>query len=395
MQDLLNALQSEGSLQQSAGQYADGGAGAAAGGAASGSQSPIFQQLTPDNANLSGSMQSLGGGSQTQALEAAVQQLLNAVEQQNGGQNTLGAVSPSADEAAGAGGGQSADGVAGMGQSITPPDMSGLQVGSTGDQAQLLEQAVQQLLSALEGGGSQIGAAPTIPPGQGDAGGASGATGTDPNATLTSDYNNVMSQLSANGNSAQNIQQAVQQFMQDAQTAGSGTDQNVQTAMTNMIKSLQDGTFSQQGSQGALEGAAERDGMSGVVSESIAGQPGGAAQAAGAFDPAQNQKGALGANAAILESEIANGNAKGGQQITNNATALATEATNQAKADAAAGNTDAAAQDTALASAAQNIANSANGTGDGTYNGAASLQALQNAMPDDSNKLAAQNSASA
>ena len=185
----------------------------------------------------------------------------------------------------------------------------------------------------------------------------------------------MLSDISANGESPQAIQGAIAQYQQDEGASGTSTP-NVDTALSNVLGSLNDGTYSQQGSQGAIMGAVSQDGMSGVNSVSIAGQAGGAAQAAGEFDAGSNAQGSLGANTAILESEVANGNPKGGEQIANNANALATEATN-------AGNTG-------LATAAQNIAIS---VGDGSYSGSASLAALQNALPDSSNTLAANNSA--
>lgn len=349
VQELLSALQSGGS--QESGQGVSQGSGGYDGegeGSLSGASQPSEGSTTPD------SLQSLGGSGSTQSLEAAVQDLLSALEQQNASQGGSGSGS------------------------------------GTSSEAQSLEQVAQQLLSALGQGQDSTATTPSTSGTASD----SGDTGStiDPNVTLANDYNNVMQQVSADGNSAQNVQQAVQQYMQDAQASGSALTPDVQNAMNNIASSLQDGTYSQQGSQGALEGAAEQDGMVGTESPSIAGQAGDAAQAAGEFDPSTNQDGALGANAAILESEIANGNAQGGQQITNNATALAKEAANQAQTDAAAGNTTAAAQDTALATAAQNIANS---TGDGTYSGSASLQALEAALPDPSNTLAQQNAASA
>ncbi|MBE7213433.1 MAG: hypothetical protein INR65_20650, partial [Gluconacetobacter diazotrophicus] len=146
VQELLNALQSGGGgsqgTGQTAGQYAGGGAGDAGNG-----QSPVSEQPLQD-ASLQVPTQS-GGDAQTQSLEAAVQQLLNALEQQDGGQGAAGGVGQYAGGTGGTGGaGGGTDGAAGMGQGITPPDMSDLQVGSTGSQTQSLEQAAQQLLNA-------------------------------------------------------------------------------------------------------------------------------------------------------------------------------------------------------------------------------------------------------
>lgn len=285
-------------------------------------------------------------GSEVQSLEQAVQELLSALQQQGGGSaagagdaaggtGTAGAGAAGAGDAAGAGGG-----AAGAGSAAGAGDAAGA-TGAAG-------------ASGAAGAGDAAGAT-------GAAQTAAGGTATPGNSdTLNSDYNNVLSAVAAVGNSPQNVQAAVSQFQQDAKAAGSGVDPTVQQAMSNISNSLGDGTYSQQGSEGGLQGAAAQDGMSGVNTVSIAGAPGGAAQAAGQFNANTNAEGSLGANTAILESELQNGGGQGSQQITNNANALAQEAS-------LAGNS-------ALATAATGVAN---GSG-----GSAGVAALQGALPD-------------
>ena len=171
-------------------------------------------------------------------------------------------------------------------------------------------------------------------------------------------YNKLMEDLSASGTSAQAIQQDGQNVLSALQQSGGGGG-DLANAVNSMVGSLSNGTFSQQGSQGALEGAAAKDGLTNVDTPQIDGNAVQAYQSAGDYDG--GNVGSLNANLNILKDEIT-ANPSDLTQVHNNAQALANEAANS-------GNTD-------LANAARNIASS---TQDGTYNGAASLQALQNA----------------
>lgn len=341
-----------------------------------------------------------GQGAEIQALEQAVQELLSALKSRDGGSTA--ATPEQAVQQQLAGEQQADQGITGgapaAGDAASTALAPGAAAGGGQDaEIQSLEQAVQELLGALQQGQSPAiatGPGPVQTPQLAGAGAAAptdtsgGATGAGPSGaaggsgTLASDYNDVLSQVAANGNSAQNVQQAVQKFLQDADASGDNSDQSLQQAMNNILGSLKDGTYSQQGSEGALQGAAQRDGLSGVNTVSIAGQAGGAQQAAGVFDAGSNAKGSLGANTAILESEIANGGSAGSQQITNNAAALANEASAAAQTATNSGDVATASQDQALAAAASNIAGSAQGTGDGSYDAQASLSALQSALPD-------------
>ncbi|MEA3116855.1 MAG: hypothetical protein QOI13_125 [Paraburkholderia sp.] len=62
---------------------------------------------------------------------------------------------------------------------------------------------------------------------------------------------------------------------------------DVNNAVTNMVNSLNIGTFSQQGTQGALEGAASKDGLQGVLTPQINGASGMGSQTGGLYDGAQ------------------------------------------------------------------------------------------------------------
>ncbi|MBB3175259.1 hypothetical protein FHR90_003113 [Endobacter medicaginis] len=367
----------------------------------SGSISSIQTQPTQNDIVL----QQGGQSGEIQALEQAVQELLSALQSRDGGGSagSAGSAPEQAVQQQLAGEQQADQGVGGGGVPGAGGDTAAVMpdtdtaVGGQDSEIQSLEQAVQELLGALQqgqSGGTTPGAtqasstpdtttpATTTPAASAPAGGAGQSTGAGTPGTLASDYNDVLSQVAANGNSAQDIQQAVQKFLQDADASGDNSDQSLQQAMNNILGSLQDGTYSQQGSEGALQGAAQRDGLGGVNTVSVAGKDGGAEQASGAFDAASNAKGSLGANTAILESEISSGGSAGSQQITNNAGALANEADAAAKAATSSGDTQAASQDQALATAARNIANSAQGSGDGSYDAQASLSALQSALPD-------------
>lgn len=191
----------------------------------------------------------------------------------------------------------------------------------------------------------------------------SSVTGVNP----SSEYNQLMSDVSANGTSASTIQSDTSNLMSAMQASG-GNFSNLTPALMNMQNSLSNGTFSQQGSQGALEGAAARDGMTGVLAPEISGSSGLSAQDHGNYDggsafhsPQNGGHGDLAANADVLMDEM-----KGGaptSQIKNNAEALKTEASNS-------GNSS-------LATAAQNIINSQS---DGTYNADASANAISTAF---------------
>jgi hypothetical protein len=147
-----------------------------------------------------------------------------------------------------------------------------------------------------------------------------------PSATSETDeeaFSRLMSDVSANGTSGQTLLADAAAF----ERVG-GKDAQTMTAVKNMASSLSDGTYSQQGTQGALQGAAQRDQMSGITNMPvISGMSGLHDQNAGFFDSAKETKwGSVGANANILQDEI-EGNAPK-SQIINNATALYTEATN-------------------------------------------------------------------
>jgi hypothetical protein len=183
---------------------------------------------------------------------------------------------------------------------------------------------------------------------------------------ISSAYNNVMSVISEDGSSAADIKKAIDQF----ETIAGPQDHDIVNAMNNMKASLSDGTYSQQGSQGALAGAAQKDGLGGIVQPQINGPGGMANQMAGLYDSGSASSRAtfknpsVGANSAILQAEISGGAPS--SQIKNNALALAKEAK-------AAGMND-------VYQAAQNIAKSVD---DGSYNGPASSKALASATNSD------------
>lgn len=179
---------------------------------------------------------------------------------------------------------------------------------------------------------------------------------------VASAYNQLMQDLSANGTSGTTLQNDAANLESALQSSGMGNSA-LMTATNNMVNSLGNGTFSQQGSQGALEGAASQAGLQGpgILAPQIDGAAGATEQNAGLFNGGTNPQGSLGANVNILNAEMA-GNAPT-SQIINNATALKNEATQ-------AGNSG-------LASAAQNIINSLS---DGTYSAQGSQSALTNAL---------------
>jgi hypothetical protein len=183
----------------------------------------------------------------------------------------------------------------------------------------------------------------------------------------TAQYNNLMTDISADGTSAEQITEDADAFLATAQATPGNPYANTETAVNNAVKSLSDGTYSQQGTEGAMEGAAARDGMTGAFAPLVAGAAGSAQQQAGQFDGGSGNValGSVGANANILISEMTNGAPS--SQIQNNAQALATEASN-------AGNDD-------VAQAAQNIATSET---DGSYSASLSVQALDAAITQDS-----------
>ena len=188
-------------------------------------------------------------------------------------------------------------------------------------------------------------------------------------SSITSSYNNVMNLVSENGSSAADIENAIDKF---EATAGS-QDKDVQNAMNNLKASLSDGTYSQQGSQGALEGAAQRDGLQGVSNPQISGDSGMDNQNNGFYDSnSENSRNlfkdpSVGVNTTILHNEIDGGAPS--SQIKNNAMALAQEAKNSGM--------------TNVATAAENIAKSVD---DGTYDAKASSQALASATNTDNLK---------
>ncbi|NRO99575.1 hypothetical protein GWC77_27330 [Paraburkholderia sp. NMBU_R16] len=196
------------------------------------------------------------------------------------------------------------------------------------------------------------------------------ATGSSPTGSSLSDvtqsYNKMMTDLSANGTPKTTLEADANDFESTLKNANL-QNSSLMDATQNMVASLNDGTFSQQGSQGALEGAAHQGDLQGAITPQIDGNAGMQWQDAGAFDgnsafhTQSGDHGSLGANENILASEIADG--AGQSQIANNANALEKEATN--------------AGDTGLAQAAQNVINS---LGDGTYNAKASETALNNAL---------------
>lgn len=173
-------------------------------------------------------------------------------------------------------------------------------------------------------------------------------------ASITSNYNTMMADLSANGTSADTIKGDVKQFQSALQS--SGGNQDLKAAAANITNSLDNGTFSQQGSQGALEGAATKDKLTNVNTPQIDGNAGQAHQSAGSYNGAQ--VGSKDANLNILKDEIA-AHPSDLAQVRNNAQALSKEAANS-------GNTR-------LANAASNIAKS---TSDGTYSADKSSKAL-------------------
>jgi hypothetical protein len=243
---------------------------------------------------------------------------------------------------------------------------------SEGADPQQALQMVQTLLNDLTGGQGMPGAGMAGPGNGIPSGGPSGVGGGGQEgsaAGLTNSYNNVMNLISSNGSSPTDITNAINQF----EAAGGSQFPNVQNAMNNIKASVADGTYSQQASQGALEGAAQRDGIQGVSNPQIDGNAGMANQDAGWYDSGSNaaqnyfKNPSVGGNSTILANEI-NGGAPP-SQIKNNALALAQEAQN-------AGMTN-------VANAARNVANSIN---DGSYNAQASSQALGSAINTDNLK---------
>lgn len=231
-----------------------------------------------------------------------------------------------------------------------PPSTTG-----ANSEIQQLLQEINQLIGN-NGGGSLSPSIPSIP-----------ATPTTSSpSSVTSSYNQLMTDLSANGTSKQTLQNDASAFLAASNSSGGGTP-DVNNAVNDMVKSLSDGTFSQQGSQGTLEGAASKDGLQGVLTPQINGNFGMQDQNAGDYDANSSYHtgpgahGSLGANADVLFDEMRGGAPT--SQIINNATALRNQATN--------------AGDTGVANVAQNIINS---IGDGTYNAAASDSALNAAV---------------
>src|SRR5262245_40958057 len=95
----------------------------------------------------------------------------------------------------------------------------------------------------------------------------------DLNNATNDAYNQLMSDVSANGTSASTLNKDADHFLALAQFGGS-KDSNTIAAVQNMKTSLGNGTYTQQGTQGALEGAAQRDGMTGVNTPQIEGAAG-------------------------------------------------------------------------------------------------------------------------
>ncbi|MCA8023439.1 hypothetical protein [Burkholderia metallica] len=190
-------------------------------------------------------------------------------------------------------------------------------------------------------------------------------TGISSSSTTASAYNQLMQDLSASGTSADSIKNDaanLEAALQNTPGDLSNGTSDLLNATQNIVNSLNDGTFSKQGSQGALEGAAWQDGLIGqnILRPNIV-DGGGAEQRAGLFDPNQNPNGSLGANVNILNAMMENNASP--SDIANNATALMNEAAQSGKSG--------------LAAAAQNIVNSLS---DGTYNAQTSHAALTNSL---------------
>lgn len=178
-------------------------------------------------------------------------------------------------------------------------------------------------------------------------------------ASVTSSYNTLMTDLSNNGTDTQTLKNDASGFESALKAQGGAGGSATTAAADDMSKSIDDGTFSQQGSQGALQAMASKDGLSGVNVPQIGGNSGQAHQDSGDYSAGKN--GSLGANLDILKDEIKAGPSDL-TQVHNNASALAKEAKNSG--------------DSSLSSAAQNIANS---TTDKTYDGGTSSKALDQA----------------
>ena len=183
------------------------------------------------------------------------------------------------------------------------------------------------------------------------------------------DYNQLMTDISANGTSGDQIEQDIANYEQDVPA---GLNPDVDNAMANIASSLSDGTYSQQGSEAALEGAATADGLQNVISPEMLGQNGVADQDAGKFDPASTyntQAGgnsAVSANANILVDQLEWGAPQ--SQELNNANALLKEAQG--------------AGDASTADAVQNMINSFS---DGTFSAQGSANAISSALSRDQN----------
>jgi hypothetical protein len=146
------------------------------------------------------------------------------------------------------------------------------------------------------------------------------------NETDSDAFNKLMSDVSANGTSKETLQQDAAAF----ERASGGKDSATENAVKNMVNSLGDGTYSQQGTQGALEGAATKDQIANITNMPLISGTSGLTDQNGGFLDGGGAKekplGSLGANANILYDEIKGGAPK--DQIINNATALEKEATN-------------------------------------------------------------------
>jgi hypothetical protein len=184
----------------------------------------------------------------------------------------------------------------------------------------------------------------------------------------TAQYNNLMTDL-ATGGTTEQIAKDAEAFLATAQATPGNPYANTVNAVQNGLNSLSDGTWSRQGTEGAMEGGAAEDGMTGVFAPLIAGAAGSAQQQAGQFDGGSSNVplGSVGANANILITDMTSGAPP--SEIQGNAQALATEASN--------------AGDDDVAQVAQDIASGSDGSCN-PYRASLNAQALDAAITQDS-----------
>ncbi|WP_036049703.1 hypothetical protein [Bradyrhizobium sp. Tv2a-2] len=139
-------------------------------------------------------------------------------------------------------------------------------------------------------------------------------------------FKKTMDDVSANGTSKQTLEEDARELK--ALIKDDPQYKNTNIAVDNMVRSLDDGTYSQQGTQGALEGAAIRDAMPGLTNMPvIAGTAYLYSQNNGYYDGGSDKEtklGSVGANMNILQDEVSGGAPT--SQLINNARAEKDEA---------------------------------------------------------------------